>query len=41
MPSSAVTFMFPEPQTQLGSFVFGPHDRWTVGLLGAWQRNTQ
>jgi hypothetical protein len=41
MPPSAATFMFPEPGVALGSFVFGPHDRWIVGLLGTWERNTQ
>lgn len=41
MSPSAATFMFPEPETALGSFVFGPHNRWTVGVLGAWERNTQ
>jgi hypothetical protein len=33
--------MFPNPGEALGSFVFGPHDRWLVGVLGAWERNTQ
>ncbi len=41
MPPSAATFMFPEPGAALDSFVFGPHDRWIVGLLGTWERNTQ
>jgi hypothetical protein len=29
------------PNLDGGSFVFGPHDRWIVGGVGHWQRNTQ
>jgi hypothetical protein len=41
MPDSPTTFMFPRPADALGSFVFGLHDRWVVGVLGAWMHNTQ
>jgi hypothetical protein len=41
MPDSPTTFMFPRPPDALGSFVFGLHDRWVVGALGAWMHNTQ
>ena len=33
-------FMFPA-ESGSGTFVFGPHDRWRVGVGGLWQRNTQ
>jgi hypothetical protein len=32
--------MFPKPGLG-GSFVFSPTDRWFVGSLGDWERNTQ
>jgi hypothetical protein len=41
MPDSPTTFMFPRPADAFGSFVFGPHDRWVVGALGAWMHSTQ
>jgi hypothetical protein len=35
---SAATFMLPNQDG--GSFVFGANDRWIVGAMGLWQRNT-
>jgi hypothetical protein len=29
------------PNRDLGSFVFGEHDRWRVDVMGTWQRNTR
>jgi hypothetical protein len=33
-------FMFPIG-SGIGTFVFGPHDRWRVGELGTWERSVQ